>query len=165
MASLLAALLLLLCLAATGAAMAAISILPLGDSITYGGRGDGGVSFPTYRAWLYQDLGASGYDVDFVGSLNKPDAPAGSDPDNEGHPGYTSGKVLAELPTWLNAYPPPQVALVHLGTNDVLDGVPTARTIADLAVDRRGSPCAKPVDEDPRGADHSDLGRVDDTGG
>lgn len=126
------ALLLLFCLAATGAATAAISILPLGDSITYGGPGDGGVSIPSYRAWLYQDLRASGYDVDFVGSLNKPDAPAGSDPDNEGHPGYTSGKVLAELPTWLNAYPPPQVALVHLGTNDVLDGVPTARTIADL---------------------------------
>ncbi len=116
----------------TGAATAAVAILPLGDSITHGGNGDGGISYPTYRAWLYQDLRMLGYDVDFVGSLDKPDAPAGSDPDNEGHPAYTSGQILAELPAWLEAYPAPNIALVHLGTNDVLEGVPSARTVTDL---------------------------------
>ncbi|HIH03371.1 MAG TPA: hypothetical protein HA263_05825 [Methanoregulaceae archaeon] len=127
------ALLLLLCLAGTGTASAAVAVLPLGDSITHGGTGDGGVLYPTYRAWLYQDLRTLGYNVDFVGSLNKPDAPAGSDPDNEGHAAYTSAQVLAELPAWLEAYPPPQVALVHLGTNDVLESVPASQTAADLA--------------------------------
>ena len=138
------ALLFLLCLATTGAATAAVAILPLGDSITHGGTGDGGVSYPTYRGWLYQDLRAVGYDVDFVGSLDQPAAPAGSDPDNEGHPGYTSGQVLAELPAWLGAYPPPRVALIHLGTNDALEGVPAEQTIADITaiigVLRAGNP-------------------------
>src|SRR5665647_2845342 len=95
-----AALLLLLCLAGTCATTTAVTILPLGDSITHGGTGDGGILYPTYRAWLYQDLRTLGYDVDFVGSLDKPDAPAGSDPDNEGHPAYTTGQVVAELPAW-----------------------------------------------------------------
>lgn len=127
-----AAILLFLCLAGTGAATATVTILPLGDSITHGGDGDGGLSYPTYRAWLYQDLRTLGYDIDLVGSLDKPDAPAGSDPDNEGHAAYTSRQVLDELPSWLETYPPPQVALVHLGTNDVLEGVPATRTVADL---------------------------------
>jgi lysophospholipase L1-like esterase len=127
----LSAALLLLCL--VGASTASVSILPLGDSITHGGDGDGGVLYPTYRAWLYQDLRALGYDVDFVGSLNLPAAPAGSDPDNEGHAAYTAGQVLGELPSWLEKFPPPQVALVHLGTNDVLGSVPASQTVADLA--------------------------------
>ncbi|MEN6342446.1 MAG: SGNH/GDSL hydrolase family protein [Methanospirillum sp.] len=123
---------LLICLAGIGAASAAVTILPLGDSITHGGTGDGGILYPTYRAWLYQDLTALGYDVDFVGSLHQPAAPPGSDPDNEGHAAYTSAQVLAELSMWLQAYPPPQVVLIHLGTNDVLEGVPTNVTIANL---------------------------------
>ena len=126
-----AALLLLLCL--VGAATASISILPLGDSITHGGDGDGGALYPTYRAWLYQDLRALGYDVDFVGSLNTPEAPAGSDPDNEGHSAYTAERVFAELPSWLENYPPPQIALVHLGTNDAIESVPASQTVASLA--------------------------------
>lgn len=66
---------LLLVTASFGAASAAVLILPLGDSITHGGDGDGGVSYPTYRAWLYQDLGKLGNDVDFVGSLDRPEPP------------------------------------------------------------------------------------------
>jgi hypothetical protein len=123
---------LLLVAASFGAASASVLILPLGDSITHGGHGDGGVLFPTYRAWLYQDLEKLGYDVDFVGSLDQPAPPAGCDPHNEGHAAYTAGQVLAELPGWLEAYPPPAVALVHLGTNDAIHGVPVDRTIADL---------------------------------
>jgi lysophospholipase L1-like esterase len=123
---------LLLAAAFSWAASATAVILPLGDSITHGGTGDGGVLYPTYRAWLYQDLEKLGYDVDFVGSLHTPEPPSGSDPDNEGHAAYTAGQVLAELPSWLEAYPAPDVALVHLGTNDALADISAARTTADL---------------------------------
>ena len=122
---------LLLVTASFGAASASVLILPLGDSITHGGDGDG-VLYPTYRAWLYQDLRTLGYDVDFVGSLDQPTPPAGSDPHNEGHPAYTTEQVFTELPGWLEAYPAPQIALVHLGTNDAIRDVPSDRTIAAL---------------------------------
>ncbi len=118
---------LLICLACTGAVTAATLILPLGDSITHGSD-----SYPSYRTWLYQDLRALGYDVDFVGSSHTPALAAGLDPDNEGHPGFTAGMVLAGLPDWLGVYSPPDIALVHLGTNDAIQYVPRDRTIADL---------------------------------
>ncbi len=120
-------LVLLLCLACTGAGSATVQILPLGDSITHGSD-----AYPSYRAWLYPDLGALGHDVDFVGSSHTPVLRAGLDPDNEGHSGYTAGQVLTELPGWLQAYPPPEIALVHLGTNDAIHEIPRDRTIADL---------------------------------
>ena len=66
---------LLLVTASFGAASASVLILPLGDSITHGGDGDGGVLYPTYRTWLYQDLETLGYDVDFVGVPGPADAP------------------------------------------------------------------------------------------
>ncbi len=128
----LAAAVLLLVTASFGAVSASVLVLPLGDSITHGGDGDGGVLFPTYRYWLYQDLEKLGYDVDFVGSLDQPEPLVGSDPHNEGHAAYTAGQVLAELPVWLEAYPAPDVALVHLGTNDAIYSVARDRTIADL---------------------------------
>ncbi|MEN6342668.1 MAG: GDSL-type esterase/lipase family protein [Methanospirillum sp.] len=123
---------LVLVVALCGAASAAVQILPLGDSITHGGVGGDGVLHPSYRAPLYQGLQAEGYDVDFVGSEHVPALPDGLDPDNEGHPGYTAGQILAGLPGWLGSYPPPQIALVHLGTNDVAQSVSNDRTIADL---------------------------------
>ena len=123
---------LLLATASFGAASASVLVLPLGDSITHGGDGDGGVLFPTYRYWLYQDLEKLGYDVDFVGSLDQPQPPGPSDPHNEGHAAYTAGQVLTELPGWLQAYPPPEIALVHLGTNDAIHGIPAGRTAEDL---------------------------------
>ena len=118
----------LICLACTGAGTAATLLLPLGDSITHGSD-----SYPSAVPWLYQDLRALGYDVDFVGSSHTPALAAGLDPDNEGHPGFTAGMVLAGLPDWLDVYPPPDVALVlDLGTNDAIQYVPRDRTIADL---------------------------------
>ena len=128
----LAAAVLLLVTASFGAASASVPVLPLGDSITHGGDGDGGVLFPTYRYWLYQDLEKLGYDVDLVGSLDQPRLPSASDPQNEGHPAYTAGQVLAELPGWLQSYPPPAIALIHLGTNDAIHGIPVGRTTDDL---------------------------------
>jgi len=123
----LAPLLFLLCLVCTESGMAAVQVLPLGDSITHGRD-----AYPSYRAWLYGDLRELGYDVDFVGSLRTPALPSGLDPDNEGHSGYTAGQVVTGLPGWLEGYPIPDVALVHLGTNDAIRDVPRVQTIADL---------------------------------
>ena len=104
----------------------AIRILPLGDSITQGGRNDR--EEYTYRFPLFRMLTEAGYDVDFVGSLKgglhgdaKWPALAGKpfDPDHEGHYGWKTAAVRDKLAGWLKAYPAaPDIVLIHLGTND-----------------------------------------------
>jgi len=130
--TLLAALLLMGVLASTGAA--STTIMPLGDSITHGSFDpQTGSVHLSYRYWLWTDLRANGYDVDFVGSLSTPNFTIAFDNDNEGHAGYTSGEVLESLPTWLAASDPPAIALVHLGTNDVTAGIPPSQTVRNLS--------------------------------
>jgi acyl-CoA thioesterase I len=108
------------------AAGRAIRILPLGDSITQGGRTDRPEY--TYRYPLFYRLKGAGYDIDFIGSEKaglQPEAtwPARNgvpfDPDHEGHYGWKTAQVHDKLGAWLAAYPdPPDIVLVHLGTND-----------------------------------------------
>jgi len=130
--TLLAALLLTGVLASAGAA--SITILPLGDSITHGSFDpQTGSTHLSYRYWLWTGLRANGYDVDFVGSLSTPNFSIAFDNDNEGHAGYTSGEVLGSLPTWLAASDPPAIALVHIGTNDVIAGIPPSETVRNLS--------------------------------
>jgi lysophospholipase L1-like esterase len=112
--------------AASDHSAAAIRILPLGDSITQGGRRDRPEY--TYRYPLYFLLSKAGYRVDFIGSMKTGlDADAvwpdrggiAFDPDHEGHYGWTTAQVAEKLPGWIAKYPaPPDVALVHLGSND-----------------------------------------------
>ncbi|ACL17413.1 lipolytic protein G-D-S-L family [Methanosphaerula palustris E1-9c] len=109
---------------------ATVQIYPLGDSITYGDVHDG-QNFPSYRYWLWNDLKSKGFDVDFIGSQHGPDYGLVYDTDNDGHAGYTSARELAELPTWLPGLKP-DIVLLHLGTNDVLEGVPQATTIGNI---------------------------------
>lgn len=109
---------------------AAVQIYPLGDSITYGDVHDG-QSYPSYRYWLWNDLKSKGFDVDFIGSQHGPDYGFVFDTDNDGHAGYTSARELAELPTWLPGLHP-DIVLLHLGTNDVLEGVPQSETIGNI---------------------------------
>jgi parallel beta-helix repeat protein len=122
-----------------GAADATTRIVPLGDSLTKGmlDTDDGG-SHPTYRYWLWNKLKSNGYDVDFVGSWSVPDFPGYSfDKANEGHGGYTIGGILngvgtgGKLSTWLNTYTP-DVALVLIGTNDVLAQTPMETRFSNL---------------------------------
>jgi lysophospholipase L1-like esterase len=96
-----------LCALSAGAARAQITILPLGDSITWGynidstatAKGSAG-----YRYQLFEDLGASTSDVTFLGSQSDngsvstglPLLPS-SETHNEGHNGYTIEGVDAEL--------------------------------------------------------------------
>ena len=106
-----------------------VSIMPLGDSNT---RRQG------YRVPLWFDLTGSSYDVDFVGSQADsclPDPPDPSqcahDPDNEGHSGWTPDDIAASLNSFLGANPP-EVILLHIGTNDLdIPGVEDILNITD----------------------------------
>lgn len=106
---------------------AIIRILPLGDSITQGGRRDRPEY--TYRYPLYYMLLDAGYRVDFIGSQAAglhADAvwPARNgvafDPDHEGHYGWKTAEIRDCIAEWIAAYPaPPDIALIHLGSNDL----------------------------------------------
>lgn len=67
--------------------------MPLGDSLTSG-------NFPgrvhSYRGYLETLLREAGYSFDFVGTQSRP-AHGGTDPDHEGHSGYTIGPDAARF--------------------------------------------------------------------
>jgi len=122
----------LLVLVAGASADAATRIVAVGDSLTSGGSVDDGGVHPTYRYWLSDTLKKNGNAVDFVGSRSDPDFPGYSfDRDHEGHGGYTIEGIVdgvkdedgvvrgGKLSTWLAGYYP-DIALVLIGTNDVL---------------------------------------------
>lgn len=101
-----------------------IRIMPLGDSITYGDTvADQEDPRPTgkraaYRHYLWDNLTNAGLDFDFVGSVVAgEDILPAFDPDNEGHPGWTSYKLEDYTYDFL-AKSPPDVILLHIGTND-----------------------------------------------
>lgn len=109
--------------------MDALAVLPLGDSIT---RGTGGNN--SYRQFLAEMLDAAGCAYDFVGSLRNNDRGTPTvtfDWDHEGHGGWTTGDILNAIDD-IAAAQTPDIVLVHLGTNDVLQGVPPAGASANL---------------------------------
>ncbi len=103
-----------------------IHILPIGDSITQGGRKDR--EEYTYRYPLFCKLKDAGYDFDFIGSMKaglNSDATwpeykkEAFDMDHEGHYGWKTAAVHDKLSEWMKSYPAPaDIALIHLGTND-----------------------------------------------
>lgn len=105
-----------------------LRIQPLGDSITVGIQND-----ESYRVPLWPLLAAQGCEVDFTGAQHK--EPSGTtDGDHEGHSGFRTDEIEAELPTWLIGNVP-EVVLLHLGTNDVLQSVATnvaAQNLRDI---------------------------------
>jgi acyl-CoA thioesterase I len=104
-----------------------IHIVPIGDSITQGGRRDRPEY--SYRYPLFYMLRDAGYGVDFVGSLHTglhEDAvwPAQGgvpfDPNHEGHYGGTTAQVRDYLREVVPIYrAAPDIALIQLGSNDV----------------------------------------------
>lgn len=133
--------------AAAAAVVTPLRVMPLGDSNTEGGPGNGG-----WRTGLYDEILAGGYAVDLVGSNGDSGAPY--DDDNEGHGGWEAAQLAGHgpLPSWEWRYPDgarygvdwwvgqsrPDVLLVMAGTNDILHGVSpqdTANRVLDL-VDR-----------------------------
>jgi len=104
-----------------------IYVLPIGDSVTQGGRNDRPEY--TYRYPLYFMLRKAGYNVDFIGSQRAgvhadalwPDKDGISfDPDHEGYYGGTTAFVRDRLREHLPSYPvAPDIALIMLGGNDL----------------------------------------------
>ncbi|QDT38285.1 SGNH/GDSL hydrolase family protein [Stratiformator vulcanicus] len=102
-----------------------ISILPIGDSITQGGKRDR--EEYTYRWSLGKILSEKGVAYDFIGTRRRglhgdatwPDI-AGQpfDGDHEGYYGAKTASVLEKLKKNLPKLSSPDFALIHLGTND-----------------------------------------------
>jgi lysophospholipase L1-like esterase len=130
-----------LCLFAAKSLWAKITIMPLGDSITYDKRiiETRPIGLRTaYRQQLWLDLKADGYDVDFVGSqIAGQDAVPSFDPDNEGHPGWQADgdpggeNIAPRIYNWLSDHPA-DVILLHIGTNDISGGQDPAGVMAEI---------------------------------
>lgn len=101
-----------------------VEIMPLGDSITYGTPEQSG-----YRKTLYNNLIANGYNVDFTGGLTTPfDTSADFDNEHEGHRGWKSSDIAANVFDFLTASPA-DVVLLHIGTNGLTQNVDAVNTI------------------------------------
>jgi lysophospholipase L1-like esterase len=110
--------------------LAAVKIMPLGDSITESASGHA-----SYRYWLWNTLVSAGYDVDFVGSMTgvAGGAPLYSnfDQNHEGHSGYRADQIQSNIVSWANLNKP-DVVLLHIGTNDILGGQTNSSTISEV---------------------------------
>ncbi len=101
-----------------------VTIMPLGDSITYGNSyGNDPIDmqgeFASYRKLLWEDLGASGYTVDFIGSENSGgDLLPAFDTDHQGHWGDTALEIADDVYDNLSNNEP-DVVLLHIGTNEL----------------------------------------------
>jgi len=112
-----------------------VRIVPIGNSIT---QADAARLSFRYALWKkFIDAGAT---VDFVGSLQAHNGGTPSfptyqgntfDQDHEGHWGWRADEIESNLPTWLQGYDA-DIALVHLGTNDMIQGQTVASTITEL---------------------------------
>ncbi|KAF2473945.1 SGNH hydrolase [Lindgomyces ingoldianus] len=99
---------------ASQAAAVTVKIMPFGASIV-GAPG-------CWRAVLWKKLQGAGItNTDFVGSNKAPDCGFPYDGENEGHAGFQATGIVTDnqLPGWLNAAKP-DVMMIHLGTNDVI---------------------------------------------
>lgn len=98
-----------------------VSIMPAGDSITYGSSS--GVTeadkMTSYRKNLWDLLAISRYDVNFVGNLISGEFyqfSEGFDPYHEGHSGWSDQEVSYNVYDWL-VENPADIVLLHIGTN------------------------------------------------
>ena len=114
------------------AGLAAVKIMPLGDSLT---RGNNDINYPNgdipggYRKVLGTRLANAGVAFDFIGTKTD-NAAAGMDPDHEGYPGWRTDELLARLPVALALQP--DTVLLMAGTNDVLQNVPVSIAATNL---------------------------------
>jgi lysophospholipase L1-like esterase len=106
-----------------------VKILPLGDSITCASKYK-----RSYRYPLWQHLVDAGKQIEFIGSQThkgnggrswKPYRGQRFPAANDGHSGWRADQILKGLPNgekgldhWIAGYRP-DIALIHLGTNDV----------------------------------------------
>jgi lysophospholipase L1-like esterase len=111
-------------------ASAQTRILPLGDSGT-----SSFAPHSSYRYWLWQYLVNAGLNVNFVGTQRgvAGGVPTNTDfdQDHDGHPGWTTQDALANIDRIASATRP-DIVLVDLGDNDVMEGVPMQNTVSNL---------------------------------
>ncbi|MFC1876546.1 LamG-like jellyroll fold domain-containing protein [Thermodesulfobacteriota bacterium] len=122
----------------------AIKIMPLGDSITVGSPGNGGLpseQLVGFRQSLCLDLkdadqdGITDYNIDFVGSQTAGEAiPPSFDYDHEGYSATTADFFASNVYDYLNnpTDGDPDVVLLHIGTNDISDDQPTQGIIDEI---------------------------------
>lgn len=109
-----------------------LRIMPIGDSITQGMGG-----WHTYRCYLAEDLSEAGAMFDFVGNRNGPLGggaalcPQAFDEDHEAVWGFRADQMLSLVADAAVDHQP-HVALVHLGTNDVLQFQSNSSTREEL---------------------------------
>jgi hypothetical protein len=112
-----------------------VKILPLGNSIT-----QSDANHLSYRYPLWTKLIDDGVNFDFVGTMTQnyngtPVFPQYNgqtfDQNHEGHWGYRADMINNNLASWLNQYTP-DIALIHLGTNDLYYNQSITSTINDL---------------------------------
>lgn len=111
--------------------LSAVKIMPLGASLTEASVGHAG-----YRFFLWNQLKLAGYsDVDFVGGRSgvSGGSPLYSnfDQDHEGHSGFRADEIAENVAAWATANPP-DVVLLHAGTNDILQNQSVESTADDL---------------------------------
>ena len=112
--------------------LSAVKIMPLGDSITEGWDDNTRIS---YRFWLWKKLRLAGYDVDFVGT--RTGVFAGTpiytdwDQNHQGTSGQLADQLAAGVTGWANTAQP-DIALLHIGTNDIFQGQSVSSTITDV---------------------------------
>lgn len=109
-----------------GAAGVPVKVMPLGDSITDGFNVPGG-----YRIKLWDDLAAGRYSVDFVGSLSNGPGALG-DRNHEGRSGWRIEQINDNVKNWLGTHNP-EIVLLLIGTNDMLQNYQVAQAPARLA--------------------------------
>ncbi|MEM8892429.1 MAG: SGNH/GDSL hydrolase family protein, partial [Bacteroidota bacterium] len=124
------------------ASQAQTRILPLGNSITQAENNGGSNQYNSYRRPLWILFQNAGTNVDFVGSMTKAfnnvNPPNNDfDWDHEGHWGWRADEILNGKPgqgniaSWLTGYTP-DIALIHLGTNDAIANQTANSTISEL---------------------------------
>ena len=105
-------------------------IMPIGDSITQADS-----NHNSYRRPLWIQLRQAGYNVDFVGSNREHfqgSAPLSDfDQDHEGHWGWRVDEILKQIDAWVRTSQP-DIVLIHLGSNDIVQGQSLESTIEEL---------------------------------
>lgn len=114
-------------------AHADLTIMPLGDSVTHGFSVPGG-----YRTRLYTDLQNAGFSFTFVGTATDNPSPVLKQADqthHEGHVGYSIDQIATNLDNggmWFHRPAPPDIILLLIGGNDILQGSPIATIVQRL---------------------------------
>ena len=115
-----------------------VKIMLIGDSIT-----EGACASDSYRSYLDGMLRRDGHLIDFVGSRSKHHDDRTDpetyefDADHEGHWGRTAAWMAGNMPR-LVARTVPDVAVIHLGTEDILASKEVAEPLTDGIVQNIG---------------------------